>query len=109
MNIKIISVGIGLVFLLAIFPNVASEDYRYEFFVRPNHYFHGSIWLYPFENITTGEYPLVFYPNYEYIIFRGKYEDDFFSLDEFLELMEEEIMELDELIIVNFEYIRQTL
>lgn len=99
MNIKIISVLIGLVFLLTVFPNVASEDYRYEFFDSPDHYFHGPLWLYPFENITTGEIQLVFYPYFEYIIFRGKYEDDFFSLEEFLDNNEEEITAVDELII----------
>jgi hypothetical protein len=98
MNIKIISVGIGLVFLLAIFPNVASEDYRFEFRMLPDHYFHGSIWLYPNENITTGQPGLDFYPNFDYIFYRGDYDDFFFEGDFFF-LDDEEYRWVDEIII----------
>ena len=99
MNIKIISVGIGLVFLLAIFPNVASEDYRFEFRVLRDHYFHGSIWLFPSENSTTEQPTLDFYPNLKYIFYRGNYGDDFFLEGDFFLLEDEEFMWVEEIII----------
>jgi hypothetical protein len=109
MKIKLISVGIGLVFLLMVFPNVASEDYRYEFRDFPDHYFHGSIWLYPSENITTGENGLSFYPNIQYIYDRDFFNDDFFPPLDPIDISDEDFRLMDELVIEENEVLNLTI
>jgi len=72
MRLKVFAVGIGFLLFLVQIPCVESKDIHPYYFQHNDHYFHGSIWLYPSINQTTGEPMLRFGHNSHYF-----YYDDY--------------------------------
>jgi hypothetical protein len=81
MGLKILSVCIGLILLIALFPNVESKNIRPYFHQMGDHYFHNPIWLYPYIDSESGEPALQFAPNSQYIIY-DYYDDNYYFDDE---------------------------
>lgn len=73
MRLKVFAVvGIGFLLFLVHIPYVESKDIRPYYFQHKDHYFHGSIWLFPSINHSTDEPMLRFGHNSHYF-----YYDDY--------------------------------
>ncbi|UCG69554.1 MAG: thrombospondin type 3 repeat-containing protein [Thermoplasmata archaeon] len=80
MRVKLPIVCIVLILLLASTPNVVSKDVRPYYYQPSGHYFHGSIWLYPGINQTSGELMLYFGHNPDYFYY-DDYDSYYYDLD----------------------------
>jgi hypothetical protein len=86
MSLKVLSICIGLLLLLVMIPDVESKDIHPYYYQPGSHYFHSSIWLFPYVNHTSGEPSLFFKPNSRYFYYddySDYYEDPWYYEDDY--------------------------